>query len=313
MLTKINKPLLIIFLFNVFLFILLMINYNRPAIWDERFFRYNLFLFQKEGLTAKFLTDMRIQAPGPLYQLIHALFYKLTEYDLSKTRLVNFGLFLFVQFMVYQILQLFTIKRKEIYLLIFLALPGVFVTSILAMTQMPTYTMLSVFIYFFIKYLKTTDKALKPAPFHILIGVVCGVFLGLAIIGRVQFLMLLPGLVILLFIRRKSDYAYFLLPAIIASSMIYLPVFLTWKGIVPPKVGFVETGIGNLNYRNLFICSVYLVLINFLVFKKSLTVFKPIIKYWKVSIASFLLLAAINIFITKYSYPNDTLIRLVGN
>ncbi|MBD0297246.1 MAG: hypothetical protein ICV84_18965 [Flavisolibacter sp.] len=228
-------------------------------------------------------------------------------------RLVNFGLFLFIEFMVYKILQLFAINRKEVYLLIFLALPGAFVTSILAMSEMPTYAMLSVFIYFFIKYLKASDKALKPVSYHILNGVVCGVFLGLAIIGRTQLLMLLPGLMILFFIRRKSNYASFLLPAIIASSMIYLPMFLIWKGMVPPKASFSESGVGHLNYRNLFICSVYLVLINFLVCKKSFTVFRPIVKNWKLSIASFLLLVAINIFITKYSYSNDTLIRLIGN
>lgn len=230
-----NKSIIYLSIFiMIHLFTALFILFISPShfIYDESIFVNNITLLDKEGISSELLINLKDQAPGPLYQIVHKLFSPLTNLDPIRMRIMNY--ILYIISLILLSLSFIRKERRLITLIIISAIPSLFVIAGIALTEIPAIIMLVISLCSF-KYLIEKDFAiLLKYPFLILAGIT----LGLSIAGRTQFLLLIPSFI--LFFRHFDRTA--LLVYLISSSVIPGTLFFHWQGLVPPSVSALNTG-----------------------------------------------------------------------
>lgn len=272
-LVKYRNQLLVVGL-HVILLVLLLSTYARNAIWDEDIFRRNCFLLNEMGFTGNFLRSMQVQAPGPLYQFFHLIFFPITGYGLFKMRLVNFFIFILTEIIAYKTFTLLVkdnSKEENLFnVLMILAFPGYFVSAIFCMSEAPTYFILAVVLYFLAR------QQLKKFVFDnsLLHHFLLGLLMGLLIIGRTQFLVI-PFVYFIVngYIHKNLKNLVYPLLTIVVSLLVAAPIFIIWGGLVPPQVAVLEAaGISQLNFRNVFIIMGYFVFIQYALLRNKILI-----------------------------------------
>ncbi|SHM92922.1 hypothetical protein SAMN05444266_11424 [Chitinophaga jiangningensis] len=238
-----RRLLLILGIGGYVLLLLITILHRQPPLFDEPLFVRNLYLFDKEGLSARFLLEMNDQAPGPLYQLIHYPLYAVTHWQTPGIRLVNMTLLAGITFLLIRIITLqYKVKSGTaiIYAANIMAVPMIWQISGMALTEIPPIFFSTLAIYWLLLSINRADQSVTRT---VLYAVVAGVATGLAILGRSPFLILIPSSYILLWYYRRYKLSWISIGiyTIVALS-ICMPVFLIWKGLVPPKQALVAAG-----------------------------------------------------------------------
>lgn len=230
----------------ILLIVITYLNVN-PPIFDEVLFVRNMTLYNKYGLSVKFLTEMYDQAPGPLYQIIQSFFEPITGLKTPGIRMVNVFLFFLVIANTHFILKLMKTQGDSLLVALNLvAIPVLWQVAGMALTEMPAIFLVScsVFILVFL-----TDENNQVISFKTLVlSLISGICLGGAILGRTPFLMIVPASMLLVFnpisdpINRKSLPFPLIVVFIVSALSVCFPVFFIWKGLVPPYQAIISQG-----------------------------------------------------------------------
>lgn len=231
----------------IFLIILTVVNTN-PPIFDEILFVRNMPLFKEHGLSAKFLREMYDQAPGPLYQIVQTFFEPLTNLKVPGIRLVNVFLFILVIVNTYFILKITNSSSKPFLLsLNLIAVPVMWQVAGMALTEMPAMFFLTCSLLI-LAYLTSHVDGKIVTPRTLVFSLISGLCLGMSILGRTPFLMIVPAAILLVFnpLSDKDNKISLSPPLIIvfvASALsVSLPVFFIWQGLVPPHQTIISQG-----------------------------------------------------------------------
>ncbi|MBV8253774.1 MAG: hypothetical protein JO154_14290 [Chitinophaga sp.] len=238
-----EKRLLLILGIGGYAFLLLItLLHRQPPLFDEPLFIRNLFLMEKEGLSARFLLEMNDQAPGPLYQMIHYPLYFLTQWQMPGLRLVNMTLLAGITFMLVRIIvQHYKINAGTafLYALNIMAVPMIWQVSGMALTEIPPLFFSLLAIY----WLLLSINSMQSVTISVLYSLLAGVAMGLAVLGRSPFIVMIPasGILILHHWRDSRRWMVIILFALTALA-ICAPVIYIWKGLMPPKQALVAAG-----------------------------------------------------------------------
>ena len=226
-----------------YLFIVLLTCFHQqPPLFDEAFFVKNFALYEKYGLSSKFLVEMQDQAPGPLYEIVHFTFRPLTGLTTPGIRLVNVFLLGLTIIVLAKIIS-FTNRRPFLDsssdALALIAVPMVWQVTGMALTEMPTMFFSILSVYLLLLAIRNENSVIKSSMFAVLAGIA----FGLAVLGRSPFLTLCIASLALLpgNFKSKARWRILVLYSLCGLSMA-VPVFLTWNGLVPPQQSFIGQG-----------------------------------------------------------------------
>ena len=227
----------ILFAAPIVLFILICRSTSR-IIYDENNFYYNILLVREYGFTIKFLCNLRNQSPGPLYQLLYYPLFYLGAKAIFYYRLMNFIFLLGCIFMLFRLMSKELIVNPLMKALLLFGIPLTWTTGGLALTEIPTFFFAIASCY----CLKAGLEHEKKSP---LLLTISGMLLGLTIIGRSPFLMVIPASAFL-FISWKHANKFALLSYFICALCLPAALFYIWKGLVPPDVQKIQSGLNPL-------------------------------------------------------------------
>ena len=277
------------------LLVITILNPN-PPIFDEVLFLPNVLLFEEHGLSKQFLLELYDQAPGPLYQFIHYPLKSLTQLTTPGIRLVNIVLLAFATLILIIFVRKWMparIKANHYFPLMIIAVPMIWQVAGMALTEIPAIFTASLFMLSFVMMIKKEDHQIYQIVFSIL----SGLFLGLTILGRSPYLMILPGLLIpFLMVNNKFKKGMIVIIGLIAAGISF-PVFIIWNGLVPPAQAHV--GVGGIVIRNGILAFSYMFLVVLLLAPKWYEFKRK--DYSRISIA-FILAFIINIAWLKSDY-----------
>lgn len=269
------------------LVLLTMIWLSSPnPAYDERLFLPNILLFEETGLSKAFLLRMKSQAPGPLYQMVHYMGKGITGYQFPQMRFFNFGFFLCTLFAMYAVLKK---MKSDAYLLplVLFFVPVMWPIAGMALTEMPAMCMALLGCYFLTSIVNETEHTSTT----IFKALICGVFLGLSILGRTTFLVFFPVHLFLMVRFSNNKVRLYLLVSMIVMALIAIPMFLVWRNLVPPDLQFVNKS--SLQPQYLFLSISYTAMFALIVDLNFVVVSRKTL--W-IILASTLLFGIINIF-----------------
>ncbi len=275
--------------------LLFLTAFNKsPSTFDEVLFPPNVELLKTYGFTTQFLLEMEDQAPGPLYQFVHILFEPFTNLRPPGIRIVNFLFLIGMIIILYKTIGKYNPDHnfKIIAALNILLIPMIWQVSGLALTELPTLFFATLTVFGLLK-IKNSEKFY----FILLWGIVSGLCLGLTILGRSPFLVMVVPLAIIIALvkNRKVQVAY--ISALVIALAMNLQVFLIWKGLMPPKQ--IHTGAGGIDIWHGILGFSYLSLV-FLLVMPSWFYFRrqQIISYIALTVGFFI----INYYLLKFEY-----------
>ena len=205
------------------------------SIYDESIFVENLKLLEKLGLNNTFLISLKNQSPGPLYQIIHSIFSPIGNNSMIGMRLINLGLFLLTMFFTYLILSK---KRHAIEITgMYLALPMTWVIVGMALSEIPSMLFCVIFLYL-LQLVLNLKYDYKVTQY--LIVILAGLALGLSIVGRSPFLMVVAACPVFFLLE---DRRILTITLIVSSVILPAYLFTQWGGLVPPDVQGIQSGI----------------------------------------------------------------------
>lgn len=210
---------------------------SRPPEEDETWYLETVPQFHQLGLSTAFLRALPGPA-GPLYTWVHAAFEPLTGLQPVGVRLVTAGLaagtVLWLAAML--VLRGEPFARWRAWQM--MAIPFVVSVTARAFTEMPA-------MFFFYAQLTVLMLLLRRAAAcpgqAVGLAILAGLLLGLAILGRQQFLIALVLAPLLTIGRREAWPA--LAVYLITSAILPLIVFRAWGGLIPPKTQYVQSGL----------------------------------------------------------------------
>ncbi|WP_161596749.1 glycosyltransferase family 39 protein [Chitinophaga vietnamensis] len=222
------------------LLLLITCLHHQPPLFDEPLFIPNVHLFEQYGLSREFLVKIDNQAPGPLYQFIHYPLQPLTHLQTPGIRLVNTVLLGgMIILLTYNLSRYRRIPLRDAWLpaLAIMAVPMVWQVAGMALTEIPPMFFASLSIWWLLLALQCSDW--KSFPFAILAGVA----LGFAILGRSPFLMMAPASALLLLYHVKDGRRWMLILIYTGCALaMCVPVFIIWKGLMPPQQAVISAG-----------------------------------------------------------------------
>lgn len=275
-----NKLLIILFIISqcIVLGSILFVSPNH-YIYDENNFIKNIDLFKYYGFSQLFIKSLKDQSPGPLFQFIHFLFEPFTNYDPIKMRVLNYFFYLLSLIL----LSVYFLPKEKITLGLFLisSLPSMLTIVGMALTEAPAILMLVISLCL----LKNSDQQNAFKVSQVLSSTLGGLFLGIAISGRTQFVLLIPALIMVYLAFRRVTILLYISSALIIPSIL----FYLWEGLVPPNVSNIQSGI-NLLYGMLAFSYLFII-----IFFVSYSIFKFDLRAISIALAFSVLFIFINI------------------
>ena len=240
-----NKICIIIFIGGLSFLIGSTIYNKSPIIFDEMNFVPNVELMSQLGFTKEFLVQMKNQAPGPLYQLIHWPLMPLTHLKPPAIRVVNLVFLLLIIFITSKVIKN-TFKDLKFHPLLLalniIVVPVTWVISGLALTEIPAMLFLSLSILM-LSYIFNNDYSNQKI---LLFSTISGIFLGLASLGRTPYLGLILPILLVVFhkdFRSLKKAASLILPYFFIPLFFTIPIFVIWGGLVSPNQPIISGGI----------------------------------------------------------------------
>jgi hypothetical protein len=208
------------------------------ACFDEVFHLHLASDFKDIGWRPALISPQNQTAPGPLYPAVHLLFSPLTHLQTPTVRWVNVACLAGVIFLLAQQIPNGGIKERGVAATSILAVPFLWPTAGMALTEVPALFAFSVFTLTFRNLLRSGDAT---SALSITLSCVSGISLGLAILGRQTYLVVVPCVAAMLMWTPRKWLELFLCIAIALLSCSWL--FLLWHGLVPPSQRRVASGL----------------------------------------------------------------------
>lgn len=209
-------------------------------VYDEQWFLDTLDLLNRQGLSLSFLREFP-GAAGPTFTLVFAAVDRLFGLGFPWLRFTNIALLAAAAALIWRILVA-TSERSAaaapappssaLLAASLTTLPTVGVSAGMALTEMPAlfFIMVSVFLL----TLAREPNAKAPAW---LAAIGCGAAIAVAVLGRQNYLVMLPALTLAFgwppAWRRHDWLRIAVIGAVVA--LIAGPVFIVWGGLIPPK------------------------------------------------------------------------------
>ncbi len=278
--------------------VLVTIWHKQPPLYDEPLFIPNVYLFGQYGLSREFLININQQAPGPLYQFIHYPLRSITHLQTPGIRLVNttlLGLLILVLTITIAKINKSDKKLSLLLALNIMAAPMVWTVSGMALTEIPPMFFAALSILLIWYALQHQEAKLGISMLLSLLG---GIALGLAILGRSPFLVMVPAAAALLVqhVRQPGRWVILALYGGVALLMC-LPVFFIWKGLTPPQQAF--TGAGGISLEHGILGFAYGALITLILAPGWFLFNRKVILYL---LAGYVVLLIVNLTLIRFEY-----------
>ena len=228
-------------LFIAFLaFIVFVARSPNHFVYDEGYFANYIPLLHQYGLTTRFMNALT-GAVGPLYAFVHFAFEPLTRQQPVRMRFVN----VFLLGLIVAILAAWLKRQKcSNYLLAscsVLIVPMTWVLAGMALTEIPALLFVTLSLYLQLRGLESPGQPKGVLCYFLSIAI----FLGIAVWGRQTYLLLVGDPILLALLDRRLRIAALLFNAIVIAFAI--PLFVIWKGLVPPIFHSVQQGVSLTN------------------------------------------------------------------
>jgi hypothetical protein len=205
-------------------------------LYDEPFFANYVPLLHQYGLTTEFMNSLT-GTVGPLYAFVHLVFEPFTQLQPVRMRLVNVLLLVTVAWMLAAWLKRQKGSDYGVAGCSVLVVPMTWVLAGMALSEMPALVFVTLSLYLQLRGLESLERG-RPV---LVWFVASAVFLGIAVWGRQPYL-LLSGVPVLAALqdRRLRIPALIFVGAVMALA---IPLFIIWKGLVPPSHHHVQQGL----------------------------------------------------------------------
>jgi hypothetical protein len=207
-----------------------------PPHYDEPWYLGTVKLLHEKGLSRQFLLDLPGPA-GPLYTLVHAVFEPITHLRPPAVRLVNPLLLILTMGATYAALRRRDSADAASGTVAMLGVPMTWVICGMALTEMPA----MLFVALSVLMLVMAFHEDPSGAMRLVWAALGGLFLGIAVLGRQPYLVLLGGLPLLVRDIRRDVPVIGVFAALTVA--VTAPVFLVWRGMVPPTITEVGKGI----------------------------------------------------------------------
>ena len=207
-----------------------MIVTSPPQLkYDERNHIGLAHLVAKDGWRDALTSPENPSAAGPLYPAIHLGISPITHLQAPAIRWVNFACFVGVVLLLASYKPMESAEVRILSGLMLLAVPFLWPAVGMALTELPALLFFTCFVLLFLKVIDS-DVALNPRVFGLAFAAGC--CLGVAILGRQTYLVIVPMLlVMILWLREKWS-------AVLLCSTTALAIsgwlFALWHGLAPP-------------------------------------------------------------------------------
>lgn len=200
----------------------------RYPVYDEKWFLDTLDLVRQQGLSRGFLREFP-GAAGPTFTLVFATVDSVAPLGFPWLRFINVGLLLASIVLIWRILE--ATPGPALLAASLIVLPTVGVSAGMALTEMP-----AAFFAVGAVFMMTLAKDPDARPVSTWLAVLaCGLSTAAAVLGRQNYLVMLPCLVLAFdWPPRQRDILH---TAIIVAVVLTIagPVFILWGGLVPPR------------------------------------------------------------------------------
>ena len=219
------------------------------SIYDETWFIDTLDMLRRDGLFSRAFLLEYPGTPGPTFTAIYTGLQDLLHLSYPWLRLVNFAFLLGTAVLLWLLLRAipaFSLGRRsgiDAALLAgtFTVLPAIGASGGMTLTEMPAMFIMLIFLVG-LSVVLTWERRAVPA---LALSLLCGAVLAAAIMGRQNYLLVLPCLLLLVPVPGGVvDRATLACIAAIGAVTLCLvsPIFLIWGGLVPPKAAYVGAG-----------------------------------------------------------------------
>jgi hypothetical protein len=209
-------------------------------VYDEQWYLSAVALYQKYGLSVEFVHEQPGPA-GPTFSLLHGLLAPVTRLEFPNVRYVNLALLavcsMFLTRTISDLNPAIPRSHCIAWALSLLAMPLIAVSAGMALTEMPGIA----FYCFGLMLLLGISPAKQTLMVEAAIITVVSTAFFFAIMARQSFIAPLAASPILS-IAAANDCKNRALLTSVASAALCLPIFMIWKGLVPPLTASFESG-----------------------------------------------------------------------
>lgn len=226
-----------------FLLLFYMIAKSPPQLRYDEAYHLNLAkIIETKGLREGLVDPDNQSAAGPLYAVIHNMFRKITNHQAPNIRWVN-GILLLAAIVLIAFIQPQQVLNTPVLACVALSLlsvPFLWPSAGMALTEVPALTCFCAFLFSLQKLFACSSPVFR-IPGSVIFAVSAGIFLGLAILGRQTYLVVLPPLFLLFLtgpVRPRFVAIMTILPLLVSGWVFYI-----WGGFVPPSQAKVNEGL----------------------------------------------------------------------
>lgn len=207
-------------------------------------------LVAKSGWCDALTSPDNHSAAGPLYSAIHLGLCPVTKLQAPAIRWVNFCCFIGIVLLLTSYRPTVSLEERLVSGLSLLAIPFLWPAVGMALTELPALLFFTCFVLLFLKLIDS-DDVLNPKVFGVAFA--AGFCLGIAILGRQTYLVIVPiSLLMMFWLGRKWLAA--LLCSIIALAISGW-LFVLWHGLAPQQYYWVAQS--SLSFRYLLLSLSY--------------------------------------------------------
>lgn len=192
-------------------------------------------------------------AAGPLFAAVHVMLHPLTQLQAPSVRWINFCLLLVIIVIVASSVGgIGQLKWRAG--LGLLSVPFIWPCVGMALTEIPALVAFCIYIYCFLMLLKESVSSPLQIKWSLYAWATsAGLALGVSILGRQTYLIVLPCVLVIGFLKLRF-WRFGLITFVIAVLVSIWP-FLIWKGLVPPSQQYTDSG---LRWQNLMLSLTYI-------------------------------------------------------
>ncbi len=193
----------------------------------------------KSGLQAALTAPDNQSAAGPLFPIIHSTLSSVTKLAAPSVRWVNFICLILVIGMISFTLRNEVSNHPWAGSIGILAVPFLWPAAGMALTEMPALLAFTGFLFCFSHILTSKEKEISRKS--ITWAALAGAALGVSILGRQTYLIILPAVAVLVYTVPQKRILWCLCLLITGITCGWL--FLLWGGLLPPSQSVVGEGL----------------------------------------------------------------------
>lgn len=219
--------------------LVLMITTSPPRLcYDEVYHFEQTRLISRFGLKAGLNSQENLSSAGPLFSAIQLLGAPITHLRPPAVRYINWCCLILVVVITAIQLRRYQSAAPMFASGLILAVPFLWPAAGLALTELPALMAFALFLLLFQQGLDISDHSWR---FGLIIGGAAGAALGVAILGRQTYLVVVPCLALLAFLHRR--HWVLILSSIITGLAACSWLFWIWRGLIPPGQVNVNQGL----------------------------------------------------------------------